>query len=230
MALTGDLKSFSFADILQVLHHDKKSGVLIVEWPDITVAYYIKDGEVVLARPVDKVFRVYVDRDFEKLVEKLRLNERTMAETIKKFFLNRLENRDGIFSFTQGFINYPQNVPVAFSAEELIMEAVRHLTLEETERKISDELLVFEKAPDWEVKVQKANLKEEERRILELVNGENNVKDILEKSGLDKLTVYRTLYGLLAIGAIRRKRRKEIRKPTISLDLLTKLIEKIKKL
>ncbi|NPB08478.1 MAG: DUF4388 domain-containing protein [Aquificae bacterium] len=230
MTLTGDLRSFSFADILQVLHTDRKSGVLIVEWKDMTVAYYIKDGELVLARPVDKVFRVYVDRDFEKLLEKLRLKESALAETIKKFFLTRLDNRDGIFSFTQGFIRYPENVVVFFPAEYLIMESARRLTLEETERKISDEMLVFEKSPDYEELVRKAKLTPEEQKILELVDGKNTVKDILEKSGLDKLTVYRTLYGLLSIGAIRRKRKKSMKKPSISLDLLAKLIEKIKRL
>ncbi|HIQ48740.1 MAG TPA: DUF4388 domain-containing protein [Aquifex aeolicus] len=230
MTLTGDLKSFSFADILQVLNSDRKSGVLIVEWKDMTVAYYVKDGEIVLARPVDKVFRVYVDRDFEKLLEKLRLNERAFAETIKKFLIPRLENRDGIFSFTKGFIRYPDNVPVYFPVEQIIMEAARKLTLEETERKISDELLVFEKSPDWDSKVQRTNISEKEKLILELVDGTNTVKDILEKSKVDKLTLYRTLYGLLSIGAIRRKKKKITRKPSISLDLLAKLIEKIKKL
>jgi len=230
MTLTGDLKSFSFADILQVLHSDKKSGVLIVEWKDMTVAYYVKDGDIVLARPVDKVFRVYVDRDFEKLLEKLRLNERAMAETIKKFLIPRLESREGIFSFTKGFIRYPDDVPVHFPAEYIIMEAARKLTLEEAERKISDELLVFEKSPDWDSRVQRANLNEKEELILELVDGTNTVKGILEKSKVDKLTLYRTLYGLLSIGAIRRKRKKATGKPSISLDLLAKLIEKIKKL
>lgn len=230
MSLIGDLSTFSFADILQVLRNDKKSGVLIVEWDDMTVAYYIKDGEIVLARPVDKVFRVYADRDFAVLLTKLRLRDKALAETIKKFFLSRLDDRNGRFSFTQGFIKYPPNVPVFFPSEQLIMEAARHLTLEETERKISDELLIFEKAPDYEEKVAKAKLTEEEKKVLDLIDGRNTVKDILEKSGLDKLTVYRTLYGLLAIGAIRRKKKPVQRKPAISIDLLAKLIEKIKKL
>ncbi len=230
MSLIGDLNSFSFADILQVLHADKKSGVLIVEWDDMTVAYYIKEGEVVLARPVDKVFRVYADRDFAVLLTKLRLQDRALAETIKKFFLSRLDNKQGRFSFTQGFIKYPSDVPVFFPSEELIMEAARRLSLEETERKISDELLIFEKTPDYEDKILKAKLTDEERKVLNFVDGRNTVKDILEKSGLDKLTVYRTLYGLLSIGAIKRKKKPMKRKPTISLDLLAKLIEKIKKL
>ncbi|WP_461829641.1 DUF4388 domain-containing protein [Aquifex sp.] len=230
MSLIGDLNSFSFADILQVLHADKKSGVLIVEWDDMTVAYYIKEGEVVLARPVDKVFRVYADRDFAVLLTKLRLHDKALAETIKKFFLSRLDKRDGRFSFTQGFIKYPSDVPVFFPSEQLIMEAARRLTLEETERKISDELLIFEKTQDYEDKILKAKLTDEERKVLNLIDGRNTVKDILEKSGLDKLTVYRTLYGLLSIGAIKRKKKPIKRRTSISLDLLAKLIEKIKKL
>jgi len=58
MALTGDLSTFSFVDIFQILARDKRSGILLVEWQDMTVAYYVKEGEIVFARPVDRVFRV----------------------------------------------------------------------------------------------------------------------------------------------------------------------------
>ncbi len=230
MALTGDLTTFSFADILQVLAKDKKSGVLLVEWKDMIVAYYVKDGEVIFARPVDKVFRVYTDRNFEQLINKLRIKKEDIHKTIERFFLPRLEQKEGIFSFTPGFIKYDSDVPIRYPVEELIIRASRSLTDEEVERKISDELLIFEKAPDADEKVTKVNLTEEEKKVLSLVNGNRTVADIRKESGLDRLTVDRALYGFLAAGVIRRKRKERVQKPSITLDLLAKIIEKIKQL
>ncbi len=229
MALTGDLTTFNFADILQVLAKDKKSGVLLVEWKDMIVAYYVKDGEIVFARPVDKVSRVYADRNFDQLINKLRIRKEDMPKTIERFLISRINQKEGIFSFTPGFIKYDSDVPV-YPVEELIMLASRKLSEEEVERKISDELLVFEKSPDAENRLSRVNLTEEEKNILFLVNGNRTVADIRKESGLDKLTVDRALYGLLAAGIIRRKRREKVQKPSITLDLLAKIIEKIKQL
>ncbi|NPA42149.1 MAG: DUF4388 domain-containing protein [Aquificae bacterium] len=230
MALTGDLNTFSFADILQVLARDKKSGVLLVEWNDMIVAYYVKDGELVFARPVDKVFRVYTDRNFDQLITRLRIKKEDIYKTIERFFLSRLNQKEGIFSFTPGFIKYDSDVPVYYPVEELIMRSSRYLTEEEVERKISDEMLIFEKTHDADEKVGRVKLTEEEKKVLSLVDGSKTVADIRKESGLDSLTVDRALYGFLATGIIRRKRKERIQKPSITLDLLAKIIEKIKQL
>ncbi|HIC97086.1 MAG TPA: DUF4388 domain-containing protein [Aquificaceae bacterium] len=230
MALTGDLTTFNFADILQVLAKDRKSGVLLVEWKDVIIAYYIKDGEVIFARPVDKVFRVYTDRNFDQLLNKLRIKKEDVPKTIERFFLSRLDRKEGIFSFTPGFIKYDNDVPVYYPVEELIMRSARSLTEEEVERKISDELLVFEKSPNLESKLSKVKLSEEEKKVLSLVNGSRTVAGIRKESELDRLTVDRALYGFLATGMIRRKRRERAQKPSITLDLLGKIIDKIKQL
>ncbi len=230
MALTGDLTTFNFADILQVLAKDRKSGVLLVEWKDMIVAYYIKEGELVFARPVDKVFRVYTDRNFEQLLAKLRIKKEDMHKTIDRFFLPRLGRKEGIFSFTPGFIKFDSDVPVFYPVEELIMRASRLLTPEEVERKISDELLVFEKSPDADVKVSKVKLTEEEKKVLSLVDGSRTVADIRKEAEMEKIVVDRALYGFLAAGIIRRKRKERVQRPSITLDLLSKIIEKIKQL
>ena len=72
--------------------------------------------------------------------------------------------------------------------------------------------------------------KEEEKKVLSLVDGSRTVEEIRKESGLDRLTVDRALYGLLAAGIIRRKRKERMQRPSITLDLLAKIIEKIKQL
>ncbi|MCS6956946.1 MAG: DUF4388 domain-containing protein [Aquificaceae bacterium] len=231
MALTGDLKTFNFVDILQIIHKDRKSGILLVEWKDITVAYYVKDGQVIFARPVDRIYRVYADRDFDLLIEKLRISKENLFRTVDRFLIDRLNMKEGVFSFTPGFVKYSSNdYTVLHPVEKIIMMASRSLTQEEVERKISDELLVFEPVENVENLTKRAQLTPEEVRVLSLVNGERTVYDIRKESNLDNLTVDRALYGLLAIGVIRRKKRERKQKPSIALDLLMKIIERIREL
>lgn len=231
MALTGDLKTFNFVDILQIIAKDKKSGILLVEWADITVAYYVKDGQIIFARPVDRVFRVYAERDFDLLIEKLRISKDNLSKTVERFLVDRLNLKDGVFSFTPGFVKYSSNsYGMVYPVEKIIMMASRGLLQEEVERKISDEMLVFEPAEDVQEIINRAELTPEEQRVFSLVNGERTVYDIRKDSGLDNLTVDRALYGLLALGVIKRKKKEKKQKPSIALDLLMKIIERIKEL
>ncbi len=228
MALTGDLSTFNFVDILQVIAKDRKSGILVVDWKDIMIVYYVKDGEIVFARPVDRIFRVYAERNFEQMLSKLRISKDVLHKTIERFLLSRFDNKQGIFSLTPGFIEYPQEVPVHYPIEELIFIASRSLTPEEVDRRISDDMLLFDKSSNLEEKIEKAKLTKEEMQVLDLINGARTVGEIRLASGLDRLTVDRTLYALLAIGVIHRKKKERQQKPPITLELLTKVIEKIK--
>jgi hypothetical protein len=231
MALTGDLRSFNFADIFQVIGRDRKSGILFMEWKDLTCAYYVKEGEIIFARPIDKVYRVYADKDFDILLNKLRMSVESLSKTLERFLISRLNMKEGIFSFTPGFIKYGGEYPVVYPIEELIVLASRYLTPEEVERKISDELLLFERVPSKEEVLQKAKLNQMEGHILSLIDGERTVLQIRQMVNQDSLFVDRTLYALLALGLIRRKKKEVKQKQApITLELLAKIIERIRSL
>ncbi len=231
MALIGDLASFSFVDVLQVILKDKKNGILLVEWPDMIVAYYVKDGQIIFARPVDRVFRVYAEKDFDALIEKLRISKENLFRTVERFLIKRLDIKNGVFSFTPGFVKYSSdNYGFVYPTEKIIMMASRTLLPEEVERKISDELLVFEPVNGSQEIIKKAELTKEEERVLSLVDGKRTVSEIRKESGLDTLIVDRALYGLLGIGVISRKKKESKQKPPVALELLMKIIEKVREL
>ncbi len=229
MALTGDLSTFSFVDIFQVIGRDKKSGILFIEWKDLTCAYYVKEGEIIFSRPVDKVYRVYADKDFDLLLNKLRMSPESLPKTLERFLISRLSMKEGIFSFTPGFIKYGSEYPVEYPIEYLIVLASRHLTPEEVERKISDEMLIFERVPNTEGVLRKAKINSLEESILSLVTGDKTVFQIRQSAGLESLVVDRALYAFLALGLIRRKKKEVKQSQTnLTLELLTKIIEKVR--
>ena len=61
MAITGNLETFNFVDIFQILKKDKKDGILVVETDNKNFAVYFKNGDLVYIREVPKVFYVYLD-------------------------------------------------------------------------------------------------------------------------------------------------------------------------
>ncbi|PMP63778.1 MAG: hypothetical protein C0198_01045 [Sulfurihydrogenibium sp.] len=229
MAITGDLRVFNFVDIFQVLKKDNKDGILVIERDDTNYAVYFKEGDIVYIREVKKVFYVYLDVDFEAVLQKEGVSKDELYNVLVARLPNLLSLKEGKFSFTSGFIKYPPDIKPMIPIEKLIMYLSRQLTEEEVERKISDLDLVFEKAENWEEKAKKAYLLDYEKKILHLTNGKNKVSDIINQTKLDPLIVKRTLYGFLACGIIQREKKKE-RKIGFDLtkNLLSKIISKIK--
>jgi len=85
--------------------------------------------------------------------------------------------------------------------------------------------------PDKEEVLQKAKLNQMEGHILSLIDGERTVLQIRQIANQDSLLVDRALYALLALGLIRRKKKEVKQKQApITLELLAKIIERIRSL
>jgi len=153
MAITGNLETFNFIDIFQILKKDKKDGILVVESPTKKLAVYFKEGDMVYIREVLYQF----------LVSRL-----PILLAVKK----------GKFSFTPGFIKYPSDIKPLIPLEKIMMYLSRQLTQEEVDRKISDMKLVFEKTDNWTEIAKKAHLTEIEKKILSFIDGTRTVEDL----------------------------------------------------
>ncbi|WP_299229487.1 DUF4388 domain-containing protein [Sulfurihydrogenibium sp.] len=229
MAIAGDLKTFNFVDIFQILLKDRKDGILVIEQDHNNIAVYFKEGDIVYIREVKKVFYIYLDVDFETVLKKENVNKSELYNVLVARLPKLLSLKETKFSFTSGFIKYPPDLNPLIHIEKLIMYLARQLTEEEVERKISDLNLVFEKSPNYEDIAKKASLTDYEKKILHLIDGKNKVADIINITKINDLTVKRTLYGFLACGIIQRDKKKE-RKIGFDLtkNLLNKIISKIK--
>ncbi|NPA58270.1 MAG: DUF4388 domain-containing protein [Aquificae bacterium] len=229
MAITGNLETFNFIDIFQILKRDKKDGILVVESPDKKFAVYFKNGDMLYIREVAKVFYIYLDLDFKHVLKKEGIDK----DDLHQFLIARLPIllavKKGTFSFTPGFIKYPPDIEPSIPIEKIMMYLSRQLTQEEVDRKISDMKLVFEKSDNWEEIARRAHLNSVEKKVLSLIDGNRTVEDILNETNMNRLNLQRILYGFLATGLIRRKKQKK-RKIGFALtkNLLNKIMAKIK--
>ncbi len=230
MALTGNLEVFNFVDIFQVLKKDKKDGILVVESDNNEQKFgvYFKQGDIVYIRPVKKVFYIYLDIDFNTVLNKEGITKDDLYQYLVSRLPVLLAVKKGKFSFTPGFIKYADDIKPQVEIEKLIMYLSRQLTEQEVERKISDIKLVYTKAEDWEDTAKRAYLTNIEKKILSAVDGKKTVEDIKNELKVDELVLKRALYGMLASGIIKRAKKEKKLGFNLTKGLLKKIVNIVK--
>lgn len=250
MVSSGDLKTFNLVDILQVISHEEKNCILVIENKESgTYGIYFYKGNPVYIRKVKRSFLLYLDLDFNTVLKRDKVAKEDLFKNLSTYLPLVLGIKEGKFSITSGFINYTEDTPTYIEPIKLIIFLSRNLTMEEVNRKITDMSLIYEKTTNYEEKLKKLTLNDKEKKILDLVNGVNKVSDIIVKFRIERLLenericpinqdkeflerlyqeteldVKRALYGFLAAGLIRKQ--KPFKKPENILDRILIYLEK----
>ncbi|MFY0575286.1 DUF4388 domain-containing protein [Cystobacter fuscus] len=142
MALTGTLKDFGIADILQLIGQQQKTGVLYLKSKDQDVQVFIRDGNIVRAESVtrkkkDLLGNMLVSAELitpQQLESALEIQKRTLkrlgdvltstgaisAEKLKQMMrLQVTESLYGLFSWKAGDYEFKQEESVQVDADDL---------------------------------------------------------------------------------------------------------------
>ncbi|MFQ6008716.1 MAG: DUF4388 domain-containing protein, partial [Candidatus Zixiibacteriota bacterium] len=227
MSLSGNLKTVSFSDILQLLASGKKTGMLEVKTSSRQKEVAFKDGNIIYASSVnsaeDLLGNMLLRRgkiskaDLERAIALHKQTGRQLGTTlidmnlfekneiaeclrlqIEEIVYNLFAWKEGDFIFHEGVT--PKNVPfwVELNTMNVIMEGTRRI----------DEWLEIQKVlpPDdvllAVVKSPKVNRDEiilslDEFRILALINGERTLPDLVNLSPMGEFVTYRAVYRLI---------------------------------
>jgi hypothetical protein len=231
MAIEGDLKSLNITSVLQLISSERLTGVLkIKKYPevadvgfvdgDITGAFFevgdrVESLEMYLVKSgmIGKnLFEMIVDihRETRRPVVNIIIEdkyltieeiERTIKFKIQEVMDELFTWREGDFKFDEGVLIYPKSViKVRMHTEGLILESARRLDeWPRITKAIPSVDVVFKRVDRPELKLQ---LKEDEARILSLIDERRSVDDLLEISGLGKFHSYACLYHLQSAGQI----------------------------
>ena len=254
MALEGSLKDFGLADILQLIFFQRKTGVLTLEGRLDKVRLLVIDGNIVGAESkrrieANRLGKVLVKRGFlsekdlravldEQKNSNIRLGNLLVRrgivqkEEIEEILIGQIKEtviqifgwKEGSYEFTPQAVPVDKDIPFSIDTQHLLMEGLRivdewsliegKITLDTVFRKIPGEI---------------ADLTEEERDLLSLVDGENDVSTIIDISGKDDFSVSKTLVSLIEKGGIKTEEvapviteihLREIRKPALSLRFI----------
>ncbi len=239
MGIKGDLRLFHPIEVFQLIKANQETGILLVSSPSMLAGIYFVDGDVAFATKAEKMHDFFTKNRFSAFLKATEgkkprgagIKEEPWQEVVSTL-MEIMGLKEGIFSFEEAsFFLYENTAPTLIPSEMLIMEATRKSGDWEdvVGKKISSMELIFDKKPGWEDLAKKAELRPEEKKVLEVVGGDRNVDQIVSLTGLSTEEVTRTLFGLLCAGLIGRASRKlpMLKKKWLTRRLLSKLMDKI---
>lgn len=231
MALKGNLKDFTTAQLLNLVNIARKTGVLIVEGKEKAIVSFL-DGKLIYAETdglrgdlgqvlyragklskkqavlIDEKLKGQSDRHLgHRLIKSKLISQTDILESVRQHMLNVVY---GLFSWGEGTFNFQAEpepaatrIRIPIDLDLIIVEGSRRL--EESER-LNDELpdlnIRFQFVPKPENRLGKMNLTQDEWRIINYISPKNSIQQIAQANQLSDFEVRRTIYGLMEAGLI----------------------------
>ena len=229
MPLNGDVKTFPLAAIVQMVHDERKTGILEVSTPRRRMSIYFREGKIIHVRGnTDKELKLGALLKANNLISEDRLEdmlavskamekrlgtvllEREYIEFDKLVSIIQLQFKEGVanmlswdeakFSYKDGLDGYTDEIKCEVDPVRLVQEAKKR---EEFKGLIPNDQVVFQINPN--VDTTKSVHAARDLRVLLLLDGRRNVAQLIKETGYSRLAAYRSLSKLYAQNAIVRK-------------------------
>ena len=233
MAIKGSLKEASLPDVLQLLALGKKTGCLAIADRQNFGYIYFEEGRICYASIVNRrdrigdllrknqlvtneqldqairVQEVHRDRRLGDILIELGFIAREQLERL--LFLQIEEAVYHLFTWTQGTFNFEAGVrpeqqvfTVSINPESLLLEGARRVDeWSQIEKKIPSFDLIFSLDPSH-TPGEDVDLSPAQRRILPLLDGTRDVRQVMDECSLIEFDAAAALFGLITAGYVRR--------------------------
>ncbi|HZD55201.1 MAG TPA: DUF4388 domain-containing protein [Anaerolineales bacterium] len=232
MALKGNLRDFTIAQLLNLINLAHKSGKLVVEGPDETAQVYFREGKLAYAQVgLEDTGLATILYQAKKLAANQRriIQERAGNISDKELglllinanyitrqdVLNCLQNHsvsivNRLFTWEQGAFLFenealPPNdkIAVRLDLENLIIEGSRRMhEWDQLQDEIPSLDMALKFADRPGTNIRKVNLSVEEWRVVSYINPKNTMRQIARATKMNDLQIRRTAYALLQAGLV----------------------------
>lgn len=229
MAIKGSLKEASLPDVIQLLFLGRRTGCLALADQHNFGTIYLDEGQIVYASIVNRRDRLgdillrsgritaeqlqrAIDAQDDDRQHKLGeilvgLGVLSRAELEQYMRLQIEEAVYYLFTWTSGTFNFEAGVRperedflVRISPEALLLEGARRVDeWSLIEKKIPSFDLIFS-VDQQHVSQSAPTLSSEQQRLLPLIDGTRDVRQLIEESGLVEFEVGKALFGLITAG------------------------------
>lgn len=239
MSLSGNLKTVSFPDILQLLATGKKTGVLECKTTSRQKEVAFKDGNIIFASSLnsteDLLGNMLLKRgriskaDLERAIQLHKQTGRQLGTTlidmglfdkeeigeclrlqIEEITYNLFSWQEGNFIFHEG--ESPKNAPflLELNTMNVLMEGTRRVDeWLEIQKVLPPDDVVLRIAKSPKINREEVVISLDEFRLLSLLNGERALPDIIDLSPMGEFVTCRALYRLVAGNLVEFSGRKE---------------------
>jgi tetratricopeptide (TPR) repeat protein len=229
MAIKGSLKEASLPDVIQLLFLGRRTGCLALADQHNFGTIYLDEGLIVYASIVnrrDRLGDILVrtgritpeqlqkaidaqDDDRQHKLGEILVNLGTLSRTELEDYM-RLQIEEAVyylFTWTSGTFNFEAGVRperedflVRISPEALLLEGARRVDeWSLIEKKIPSFDLIFS-VDQQHIAQSTPTLSAEQQRLLPLIDGTRDVRQVIEESGLVEFEVGKALFGLITAG------------------------------
>ncbi len=227
MSLSGNLKTVSFPDILQLLATGKKSGVLEVRTSSRQKEVAFKEGNIIHASAVnsseDLLGNMLVNRgkiskrDLERAITLHKQTGRQLGTTlidmnvfdkaeiaevlkqqIEEIVYNLFSWKEGDFIFHEG--SAPKNAPflIDLNTMSVIMEGTRRIDeWLEIQKVLPPDDVLLAISKSPKLQRDEISLSADEFRMFALINGERTLPDLIALSPVGEFPTCRAIYRLI---------------------------------
>jgi hypothetical protein len=229
MALRGNLKDFSVAQLLNLINLAQKTGTLVVDGPSEQAHVAFREGKLAYARigkddsrlatilhKANRLsanqYRGIMERAGKTSDKELGLMLINAGYILQEDILQNLQSHytdliRRLFTWVEGFFRFepellaPEDrINVRLDLENLIMEGSRQL--HEWEQ-LQDEIPSLEMALKFTDRpLKNVNLSVEEWRVVSYINPKNTMHQIGSANRMNDMEVRRIVYGLLQAGLV----------------------------
>jgi tetratricopeptide (TPR) repeat protein len=229
MAIKGSLKEASLTDVIQLLFMGRRTGCLAVADRQRHGSIYFDEGWIIYAAIVNRRDRLgdmllasgVITR--AQLEQALALQETAPGRRIGDLLVNlgilapeglrrflRLQIEEAVYSlfgWTTGTFSF--DAGVAPDVDQPLDRISPESLLLEGARRVDEWSLIEKKIPSFDViyavlagqvEGHRSEFTEAQRRILPLLDGERDVRQIIDASGLSEFEAGQALYGLVTAG------------------------------
>jgi tetratricopeptide (TPR) repeat protein len=230
MAIRGSLREASLPDVLQLLALGKKTGCLSIVHKSNFGSIYFAKGRICYAAIVnrrDRLGDIMVKNGIlsqEQLDRAIEAQQRTHRDTrvgellVAQGSITRpqLEQQVrlqieqavyALFTWSEGTFNFEpdatpeaQDIVVSMNPESLLLEGARRVDeWGQIAKKVPSFDIIFE-IDHRKLRASGVELEDDQRRVLELIDGNRDVAHIIEDAGLGEFEVGKALFGLVTAG------------------------------
>jgi hypothetical protein len=232
MALKGNLRDFSFSQLLNLISLAKKTGTLKVHGPNKAASIFFDSGKLsyaqnnkidqglaaVLLRSeklTDKQYRVIKDKannigDKElglMLINSNYVTQEEILESLKNEFVSTTNDlftwEEGIFQFENNLKPSSDKISLHINLENIIIEGSRQLKeLEQLQDEIPSLDMALKFTDNPGTNIRNVNLSVKEWRVVSFINPKNTMRQIARTTKLNELEFRRIVYSLIQAGLV----------------------------
>jgi hypothetical protein len=232
MGLTGNLKTVSFPDVLQLLATGKKSGVLTLSVGSRKKEIAFKDGNITYASSInateDLLGNLLLKRgkiskkDLERAITLHKQTGRALGATlvdmqlfekeevadclkmqIEEIVYNLFSWNEGEFAFAEGKAPQGAQFFVNLSTMNIVMEGTRRVDeWTEIQKVLPPNDVILRVKLLPKINVDEITLSIDEFKILSIVNGERVLPEIITASPIGEFPTCRAMYRLIVGGLV----------------------------